>query len=380
MQIGTDRQRIDMECRVAFYEPTKFEAIEKIEKEDYSRVLEHAVERVESSFQESIANSLALSVNNPSSAVHLALCALDLKRGDKVICAVNAYVDIPEAIRYFDSEPLFVDIDPNSYHMDIDALEQKLSGFKGKKLKAIIVSHFAGLALDMQRVVDLATQYKVAIIEDFIDAPTLEKSIGIAGDIALFSLNHRLDNTIKGAMLAFKEPKLYERAKLLREHGLIETNRDVNYLYDIVDIGCDYRLDALSAYFLNGLTAEREKLIEHRREVVAHYFKGLASIEHVELPIKSSEHIYNYFIIKIDKNRDAFARELKQRGVAVGLHYIPLNFTKYYKEKYGLKIFNFPNALHVYQTVMSLPCHSKMSLEDAEYVVQMVKEVARKHI
>jgi perosamine synthetase len=312
--------------------------------------------------------------------VHLALCALDLKRGDKVICPVNAYVDIPEAIRYFDSEPLFIDIDPKSYHIDIDALEQKLAGFKGKKLKAIVVSHFAGMPMQMQRVIELARKYKVAVIEDFIDAPTLEKSIGIAGDIALFSLNYRLDNTIKGAMLAFKEPKHYERAKLLREHGLVETNRDVHYLYDIVDIGCDYRLDAISAYFLNSLSSQREKLVEQRREIVEYYFRELEGVEHIELPIKSSEHIYNYFIIKIDKNRDAFARELKERGVAVGLHYIPLNFTTYYKEKYGLKIFNFPNALHVYQTVMSLPCHSKMSQEDAEYVVRMVKEVAKKHI
>lgn len=357
-----------------------FYELEKSQEEWSDALLESAVENLESDFQKRLDNDFILSVNNPSAAIHLALCALDLKRGDKVICPVNSYVDVPEAIRYFDSEPIFVDIDPKSYHIDKKALENALNKFASKKLKAVVVSHFAGLAMEMDEIVSLAHKYKITVIEDFIDAPLLEQEIEIKGDIALFTLNYRLDNTIKGSMVYFKEKSLFERAKLLRKHGLVETNRDVHYLYDIVDIGCDYRLDNMSAYLLHSIFPQREELLQKRRKIAEDYFKLLEGTPHLELPTRSKRHTYNYFIVKVDKNRDAFARELKKRGVEVGLHYIPLNFTQYYKEKYGLKIFNFPNALSVYQTVMSLPCYGKMSQKDVEYVAAMVQEVAKEHI
>ena len=369
-----------MKQQVKFYQTAFFDKIEKLQKEGLRESVESAIVNLEAEYQKRLQTPFVLSVNTPSAAVHLALCALDLKRGDKVICPVNSYVDVPEAIRYFDSEPIFVDINEKSYHIDIEALKSVLKQNASKKLKAVVVSHFAGLAASMDEIIALAKQYNVAVIEDFIDAPLLEEEVEIKGDIALFSLNFRLDNTIKGSIISFKEDAIFKRAKLLRKHGLIETNRDVSYLYDIVDIGCDYRLDALSAYILYRLLPYRKQLLKRRQEIAESYFQYLQDIPHVELPIRSSKHSYNYFIVKIDKNRDAFARELKKRGVEVGLHYIPLNFTQYYKEKYGLKIFNFPNALHVYQTVMSLPCYGKMSQKDVEYVASMVQEVAKEHI
>ncbi len=369
-----------MEKKIDIYQATTYESFFAESVGYSSKRVEEAVTKLEESFSKSCASEFILSTNNPSSAIHLAFCALDLKRGDKVICAVNSFVDIPESIRHFDSEPLFVDIDPESFLIDLHALESKLKEAKSKKLRAIVVTHFAGLYADMEAIMALAKSYNVAVIEDFSDAPTLHKYRGVYGDIAIFSLNFRLDNTLKGAVLSFKEQKHFTRAKLLREHGLKESNQDVSYLYDIVDIGCDYRLDNLSAFLLLETAAKREAMVRRKEEIATIYFKELADTAHITLPQKSQEGIYNYFIIKIDKNRDAFARELKQRGVSVGLHYIPLNFTSYYKEKYGLKIFNFPNALHVYQTVMSLPCHAKMSDEDVYYVARMVKEVASKHI
>ena len=365
-----------MEQRVEFYKPTLLNGFELGFKDGF----DDAIERLELEYQKRLTNDLVLSVNSPSSAIHLALCAIDIKRGDKVICPVNSYVDVPEAVRHFDSEPLFVDIDPQNYHIDIDAFKVTLKNSKSKKLRAVIVSHFAGLAANLDEIVGLAHKNNLLVIEDFIDAPLLEQTVEIKGDIALFSLNYRLDNTIKGAMIWFKETALYDRAKLLRNHGLIETNKDVNYLYDIVDIGCDYRLDNITAAILFAMLPQREELLVKRKEIALNYYELLQYTPHVTLPTKSEDHTYSYFIINIDKNRDAFARELEKRGVKVGLQYMPLNLTKYYKQKYGLKIFNFPNALKAYQTVMSLPCYGKMGKKYVEYVAKMVKEVAEGHI
>lgn len=367
-----------MSYKIPFYQATFPDRLKTISSSNFENLKEANI-NLEESFKNITNSKFALSVNNPSSAIHLSLCAIDLKRGDKVICAVNSYVDIPEAIRHFDSEPIFTDIKEKKYTIDFASFKNALEKNRSKKLRAVIFSHFAGLKEDITPFIELAKKNNLIVIEDFTDA-AVDNSIKIQGDIAIFSLNYKLDNNLKGAMLVFKDEKFFNRAKLLREHGLISTNQDVSYLYDIVDIGCDYRLDSLSAYLLDGLLTQREKLITKKREIANIYFKELEGVEHITLPIKDKKHQYSYFVIEVDKNRDAFARELKALGVEVALHYIPLNFTKYYKEKYGLKIFSFPNALSSYQKIMSLPCHSKMSKKDALYVCEAVKKVASKHI
>ena len=369
-----------MSYKVPFYKPTYPSKISTISESSFYSSIEKAVENLENRFKELTNCQHSLSVSNSSTAIHLSLCAIDLKRGDKVITAVNAYVDIPEAIRHFDSEPIFTDIQPHTYHMDIESLKSAVKNNKSKKLRAVVVTHFAGLRQDISEIVEIAKENNLIVIEDFSDAPVFEKSIEIQGDIAIFSLNYKLDNTLKGAMLLIKNKDFYNRAKLLREHGLVSTNTDVSYIYDIIDIGCDYRLDSLSAYLLDGLLKERESLIEKKREIANIYFKELDGVKHITLPIDSPKHPYSYFVVEVDKNRDSFARELKALGIEVGLHYIPLNFTTYYKEKYGLKIFSFPNALSSYQKIMSLPCHSKMNKQDALLVCDAVKKVASKHI
>ncbi len=369
-----------MKYRVPFYKPTIFDNLNSINSSNFYDNINLSIINLEDKFKNITGIDFVLSVNNPSSAIHLAMCALDLKRGDKVICSVNSYVDIPEAIRHFDSEPIFTDIEPKSYTISINSLKEAIRSNKSKKLKAIIVSHFSGLKVDLSKFKEIAKENQLILIEDFTSASISEKSVEIQGDIAIFSLNYKLDNTLKGAMLTFRDENIYNRAKLVREHGLIDTKKDVSYIYDIIDIGCDYRLDALSAYFLNWLLEKREDLIQKRVEIANIYFKELEGVNHISLPIKDKEHQYSYYIIEIDKNRDAFARELKKRGIEVGLHYIPLNFTTYYKNKYGLKIFSFPNALEAYQKVMSIPCNSKMSKDDALYVADAIKEVAKSHI
>ena len=369
-----------MEYKVPFYKQSRIKRLSEVDCQNFNDVIKDATIKLENKFTNLCHKDYALSVNNPSSAIHMSMCAIDLKRGDKVICAINTYADIPEAIRHFDSEPIFVDIEPRTYHISYKALEETVKKNKSKKLRAIVINHFAGLKVDLKPIIKLAKEYNLYLIEDYSNAPVLKEKIDIDSDIAIFSLNFRLDNTLKGAMLTFKNEKNYTRAKLLREHGIVRPNSDVGYIYDIVDIGCDYRLDELSAYLLDGFLEDRKELIERKREIANIYFKELENIEHITLPIKDKNHLYSYFIIEVDKNRDHFARELKKRGVEVSLQYIPLNFTTYYKQKYKLKVTSFPNALSTFQKVMSLPCNGKMSKEDALYVCKQIKDVAKNHI
>ncbi len=368
-----------MAYKVPFYKQSRIKNLSKLDSQNFYDFIENATEKLEKKFATVCKNKYIVSVNNPSSAVHLAMCAIDLKRGDKVICAINTYVDIPESIRHFDSEPVFVDIEPKTYHINIEDLRKKVKENASKKLRAIVVNHFAGLKVNLEPILEIAKEYNLKIIEDFSNAPLINKEQELQSDIAIYSLNFKLDNTLKGAVLAFKNEKEYERAKLLREHGITKS-KELDYLYDIKDIGCDYRLDQLSAYLLNGFFEDRIKLIKTKQEIAKLYLEELKDIEAISLPIESKEHLYTYFIIEVNKNRDHFAKELQKRGIEVSLQYIPLHFTSYYKNKYKLKVTTFPNALNAYQKVLSLPCHGKMTKRDAQYVIKQVKEVAKNHI
>ncbi len=366
--------------KVEFYQPTIPKKIFDIDIDNYDSMINGASSNLEKNFSNIVNYKYILSVSNPTSAIHLAMCAIDLKRGDKVICPINSYADVPQAIRHFDSEPIFTDIEPRSYLMSLESLKYALKNNKSKKLRAIVVSHFAGLHYDISDIVALAKENKVLVIEDFSDVTILNKNIKILGDIAIFSLNYKHDNTLKGAIVAFKDEKIFKRANLTKELGVKLYNKDINYLYDVIEIGCDYRLDNLSAYLLDGFIKDRKELYKKKMKIVDIYFKELDNLKHITLPIKDKNHSYSYFIIEVDKNRDLFAKELKKRGIEVALHYIPLNFTTYYKDKYNLKVFSFPNALSMYQKVLSIPNHCKMSIDDAMQVCRAIKEVDSIHI
>ena len=369
-----------MPYKIPFYKKSRIKNLSKLDSQNFNELIKDATINLEKKFSKLFKSDYILSVNNTSSAIHLAMCAIDLKRGDKVLCAINTYVDIAESIRHFDSEPIFVDIEPKSYHLNIEDLRKKVKANKSKKLRAIVVNHFAGLKVDLEPILKIAKEFNLKVIEDFSNAPIINKESKLKSDIAIYSLNFRLDNTLKGAILAFKEQKEFQRAKLLREHGVVYTNKELEYLYDVVDIGYDYRIDELGAYLLDGFFDDRVELIKKKKEIAKLYLEELKDIECISLPINSKEHLYTYFIIEVNKNRDHFAKELKKRGIEVGLQYIPLNFTSYYKNKYKLKVTSFPNALNAYQKVLSLPCHGKMSIDDAKYVIKQVKEVAKEHI
>jgi dTDP-4-amino-4,6-dideoxygalactose transaminase len=342
------------------------------------------VVKLENALKERLNIKYALSTNNSTAALHLSMCALDLKRGDKVLCSVNSFVDVPEVVRHFDAEPIFVDIDPKTYNIDLNQLEEKLKKHKTKKLRAVIISHIAGLPVDMERVYELAKKYEIKVIEDCSDAfGAKNKGFEVGSkycDIGVFSFGDKNDNLFSGGALTSNNQEYVARAELLRNHSIITQSVTANYLYDVVDIGCDYRMSEYDAVFANDILERIDAHNKREIEIANIYFKELEGLRHLSLPVKSPEHIYKYFIVEVDKNRDSFARELKTRGVEVSLHYVPLHSTKYYKDKYNLKIFDFPNAMSVYQRVMSLPNHPDLSDDDIYYVCEKIKEVDSIHI
>ncbi len=378
-----------MKKEIPFYIPDIGDKeLEEI-KEVLSLSSESKIEKLEKDFAKYVGSEFALTTSSGTGALHLSMTAIDLKRGDKIICSVNAFPNVPEVVRHFDAEPIFADIDIDDFNIDLDALEEILSKNRSKKLKGAIINHVGGQPTDLDRLYEIAQKYNILIIEDASEALGATyngQRIGSTGaDITTFSFNpHLRESVSNGGMLVTDNEELNDRAKLLRNHAIVsqEWNKDgsLGYIYDVVDIGLKYDMSELEAAFNHAQLQKVDKAIKRRQEIAKIYDKELEGTPHITLPVKKREHTYQLYIIKIDKNRDSFARELVKRGVYVGLHYIPLHLLNYYKQKYNLRVNDFPNALRNYQQILSIPIHAKMSDEDVYYVIEQIKEVAKTRV
>ena len=347
------------------------------------------VDTLEGEFRDYIGSEAAVATVNETAALHLAMTAIDLKRGDKILCSVNSYPNVPEVVRHFDAEPIFVDIDTEDFNIDLDEMEKILAKNKSKKLKGAIISHIAGQPTDLDRLYDIAERYNILIIEDANEAMGAtyngQKIGSLKADITTFSFNpHRRFTTSAGGMMTMSDEELEERSRLLRSNAIVKSewgeDGSLGYVYDVVDIGLEYEMDDLDAGFNLAQLAKNDEAIKRRQEIASIYHKELAGTPHIELPKQVREHIYSLFIIKVDKNRDSFARELYKRGIEVGLHYIPLHLLSYYKQKYSLRVNDYPKALRNFQQILSIPVHEGLSDEDVGYVIEQIKEVAKSRV
>ncbi len=374
---------------IPFYKPY----IDKKEKNYINEVLEldspNKVEKLENDFSKYINSKYAISTNNSTSAMHLAMCALDLKRGDKIICSVNAFPSIAEVVRHFDAEPIFVDIDEDDFNINLDELEILLEKNRSKKLKGAFINHIAGQPTDLNRLYKIAKLYDIRIIEDASEAMGASyngtRIGGLKADITTFRFSPQMKHAVaSGGIMTTNNEKLKDRAKLLRTHAIVNEGWDsygnLGYVYDVIDIGLKYDMNELNAAYALGQLEKNKDFIRRRQQIAKIYDKELANCVHVSTPIEKREHIFSQYIIKIDKNRDSFARELKENGINTALHYIPIHLLTYYKHKYNIRVNDFPHALNNYQKILSLPIYPSLKDSEVYYICEKIKEIAKTRV
>jgi len=338
---------------------------------------------LEEEFRSYVGCDDALATSSGTAALHLAMLALDLKRGDKIVCSVNTHPAVPEVVRHFDAEPVFIDIDEKNFHIDLEKLEAYLETNVNKKLKAIVVTLVGGVTIDLERIYEMASKFNVKVVLDAAEALGCEyngKKIGnIYADITCFDFSsHLKKNIANGGMIVSNDSAIMERARLLANHGITRSSEALEYIYDVVDIGNDYMMDQLSAAYFRARIARIDSDIARQKEIAAIYNEELQGVEHVSIPtIASDDFSYHLYMIKIDKNRDSFALDLQKEGIKTGLHYIPLHLLSYYKTKYELRINDYPVALRYYQQILSLPIYAAMSDDEVYYVCETIKKIAK---
>lgn len=353
-------------------------------KNDLSKVIEF-----ENGITEYIGAKHSIATATSTAALHLALSSMKLKRGDKILMSVNSFVNLPETVRHFDAEPIFVDIDLEDMNIDIEKFEEVIVTNKSKKLRAAIITFIGGLAPDLDRIYEIAKKHNILIIEDCraaLGSTYKDQKVGnLKADMTIFSTNPSPSKYAisRSGVIVTNNDELAKRAKLLRTHSITtayDNYGNLDYVYDVDDIGHKFDLSELDAAYAIAQLKKTDSFIKRRQEIAKFYEEKLKDVKHVTILPYKQGHIYTQYIIKISRNRDAFARALKEKGVSTALNYIPLHLLSYYKNKYSYKITAFPNALHNYQQILSLPIYASLSNEDLEYVCNCVIEVAKEWI
>jgi dTDP-4-amino-4,6-dideoxygalactose transaminase len=361
--------------------------------------------RFEQQFAEFVGTPYALAVNSGTAGLHLTLEAVGVGPGDKVITSPYTFTASAGVIRYLGADPVFVDIDPQTFNIDPSLLEQTIKKLKNHStfstqpstLKAILPVHFGGQACDMERILSLARQYDLKVIEDAAHAVpcTWEgKMIGTLGDATVFSFYvTKPIATGEGGMITTLSEEITQRIKTMRLHGI---NRDIwdrdrsikpKWSYEVVELGFKYNMSDLMAAI--GIPQLKKTIwFQQRREAIAaRYTEAFADLPLKTPFVKNAQdiHAWHLYVIQLELERltltrDEFITEMAGKGIGTSVHFIPLHLHPYWRDRYGFKPEDFPVALDCYHRAVSLPIYTKMTDDDVERVIQAVKEVLEKKV
>lgn len=339
---------------------------------------------LEEIFAEMLHVKYACAVTNCTAALHLACAVLGLGSGDEVICPSLTFAATVNCIRYVGATPVFADIYGNkNLCMDADSIE----GLITEKTKAIVPMHYAGFPCDMQKIMELAEKYDLAVIEDACHGPLSEyqgKKLGTIGDIGCFSFfSNKNISTGEGGMLVTNDEELYRRVKLMRSHGMttMSYQRASGHAtsYDIVELGYNYRMDDIRASLGIAQLKKLEGDLEQRSQVRRWYCERLSGMDRVEIPFVDVEEFSSNYIFPIvlknsdSEKRDMFRNKLHENGIQTSVHYPAIHRFSIYKGYAG----ELPNTEYATDNEVTLPMYAKLQEKDIEYICNVIEDCSK---
>jgi dTDP-4-amino-4,6-dideoxygalactose transaminase len=311
----------------------------------------------------------ALALNTGTSALHLALLAAGIGAGDEVITTPFTFVATVAAICYAGATPVFVDIDPVSYTIDVTQIEQAIT----PRTKAILPVHLYGQPADMQPIMEIARRHGLTVIEDAAQAHRAEykgQRVGSIGDIGCFSFypGKNLGAYGEGGAIVTSNPEYARKIKMLRDWGQEER-------YHHVMKGYNYRMDGIQGAILRVKLRYLDQWTEARRTHAAQYDELLANSA-VKTPavMPYSHHVYHIYAIRANQ-REQLQQKLNEQGIQTGIHYpIPVHLQTGYADL-GYKLGDFPNSELVAKEVLSLPMYAELSSGQVQTVATALQSV-----
>jgi dTDP-4-amino-4,6-dideoxygalactose transaminase len=351
------------------YAPLKDEILSGIERvlDGMHLFLGENVQALEKEFAQFCGARHGIGVSDGTAALHIILRAMGIGPGDEVITVSHTFIATAEAIVLAGARPVFVDIDPATYHMDIAQVESKITSHT----KAILPVHLYGQTADVDPLLELASRYGLKVIEDACQAHGAEyhgRRAGSLGDAAAFSFyfSKNLGAYGEGGFIATNDGDLAQKARMIRDHG-----SERRYYHDTV--GFNGRLDEIQAAVLRAKLPHLDEWNELRRSHARRYnelLKGTPAVTPVERP--GNKHVYHLYVVQAPK-RDELQTWLKSQGVFTGIHYpVPVHLQKAF-ESLGYTAGDLPVTERVVAEILSLPMYAELTDAEIEYVADSIK-------
>jgi len=334
------------------------------------------VQKLEERFSKFIGTPYAVALNSCTAALHGILLALDVKVGDEVIVPTNTFVATANVALYVGAKPVFADSDPETFNISYEDVQNKIS----KKTKAIIAVHLGGNPCDMKELSELSEDYKVALIEDCAHAHGSRYegascgAFGVAGAFSFYPT--KIMTSAEGGIVTTSNRGLAEKIRIIRNHG-----RAGHGPLEIVDLGYNYRLSEVHAVIGLSQLANIERFINERNVVSKIYDQAFSRIDWIKPQYVKEGNISSYYayLAKLTNSapitRDEFIKRLYDHGVMTSILYHPVHSQPLYVNGFNGKEAALPVAEELGRKSFALPMYNGMSVDDADYVIETVKNV-----
>ena len=347
----------------------------------------------EEKFAEYVGAKYAVAVSNGTAALHLSALSMDIKEGQKVITTPITFAASANCIVYAGGEVDFADIDPETYLIDIEKVEEKLANEPKGSYCGIIPVDFAGRAVNLEKLKNLADEYGLWIIEDaahspggyFVSDEGEQKLCGSCEftECAIFSF-HPVKHIAagEGGMITTNDLAVYNKLIMLRSHGITKSPELLNenhggWYYEMQELGFNYRLTDIQAALGVSQLKRANQGLENRRAIAAKYQKELQDIPQI---IRQSGvvggHAYHLYVIEVE-DRLGLYNYLRENNVFTQIHYIPIHLMPFYKKKNWNKG-DFPEAERYYDHCISLPMYHTLTQDQQNRVIDLIKDYYNK--
>jgi dTDP-4-amino-4,6-dideoxygalactose transaminase len=358
-----------------------------------------------------------LAVNSATSGLHLALEACGVRAGDLVFLPSYTFTSSAEVVRYLGAQPVFIDLAPDSFHLDCEALEAALErlsrgfppypprpgeggrgfGPEGRPA-AVMPVHYGGLPCGMESLLDTARRHGLKVVEDaahsfpsYYRSPGISGYAGTLGDAGVFSFYAtKTLSTGEGGMVACGDPELARRISLMRSHGIDRsiwnryTDSRASWYYQVVEAGFKYNLPDLLACIGRVQLGRAPELLRMRQEIAAAYDEGFGGNPLFSIPPTGPGDARHLYPLRLRTEalrigRDEFAAKLQEGGVGISVHFIPLHTMPYYRGAWGLEPEDLPRTMASFRREISLPIWPGMDRAMTGRVIDLAESIAGRY-
>lgn len=334
----------------------------------------------------------AVAVTNATSALHIACLAAGLGEGDELWTSPITFTASANCGRYCGANVSFVDIDDKTYNMSVERLAEKLKS-GGQIPKIVVPVHFAGQSCDMEKIWALAQQYNFTVLEDASHAMGAEYKGNKVGccqysDMAVFSFHPvKMITTGEGGMILTNNCELYQKLLLYRSHGITKNpnfmygKADGPWYYQQIALGYNYRMTEMQAALGLSQMTSLDTFVERRRFLVERYNKLLFGTDGLRMPYRAeyacpSWHLYviRAQFEKIGLTKIELFSRMKEKGVMLNLHYIPVHIQPYYRNL-GFKQGDYPVSEQYYLEAFTLPLYYDLTVDQQDMIIFYLKQI-----